>query len=837
VLKNYFNAAIRHLIHGKLFSAINVLGLAIGLAACSLIALYVHDETSYDRHWNHAERIFRVNTTMDRTGSARGTVNVTSAATLPALRRYFAGEIELGAFTVFKANEIRVGTTRFDETVLEVDRDLIDIFELETLAGSLEAALEEPTGIALSAALAEQLFAGANALDRMLTLVDADGNVADYRVRAVYRLPPGNTVLDLPAMTRRDPTARPYLSNWGILSGPTYVRLAPGVDVADLHSRMASFVDQNIDISSMMAGPDVAPSDRVDFTFQNIADAYLYSPGGGGGNPTMVFAFSAVAALVLLIACFNFMILTTAKATQRAKEVAIRKVIGASRGQLVVQFLGESFLLALVAMLCSLAIVETALPLFESLVDRSLAIPYSDPRVYLYLLGLVGVVGLTSGLYPAFVLSHFRPAWTFKANRLTEAKGSVSLRSALVVFQFAVSIALIIATTVIYVQVRFTVNRDPGFNRENLLVIGNLLRVDNPMSRSNTGGRKETLEQEVAALPEVTSVGLSVHQPGQRFGLATISVPFTLLEGPAGAQQIPVRGVDAGFFRTYETPFIAGRDFADERDVESRLFPWRSFDVAAVAPVAPSMSNVIVNASAARLLGFTDAADAIGRQLRSGDSGFTGLVETATIVGVVADTQFTSLRTEPPPEVYVLSPAFADWLTVRFRGNPQPLLAEIRNLWRDWAGDEPLALSFVDQSLVAQFAGERTEAGVLISFAALAIVVACLGLFGSASFTVDRRTKEIGIRKVFGAEVREVVGLLLWQFSRPVLIANLLAWPAALWALMNWLERFPYRIETWVLAAICLAAGLVALAIAWLTVAGSSLRVAGANPIHALRYE
>ena len=442
MLKNYFKAAIRHLTHGKLFSAINVSGLAIGLAACSLIALYVHDETSYDRHWDHAERIFRVNTTMDVTGSSPGTVNVTSVATLPALRRFFAGEIELGAYAGFKGDEIRVGNTRFDETVLAVDRELIDIFGLETLAGSLEAALEEPTGIALSAALAERLFAGANALDRTLTLVDSDGNVADYRVRAVYRLPPGNTVLELPAMTRHDPTARPYMLSWGILSGPTYVRLAPDVDVADLQSRIAAFVDQNVDISSMMAGPDVAPSDRVDFTFQNIADAYLYSPGGGGGNATIVLAFAAVAALVLLIACFNFMILTTAKAAQRAKEVAVRKVIGASRGQLVLQFLGESFLLALVAMLCALAIVEVALPLFESLVGRNLAIPYSDPRLYLYLLGLVGVVGLTSGLYPAFVLSHFPPAWTFKANRQSEGKGSVSLRGALVVVHPATRHAL-----------------------------------------------------------------------------------------------------------------------------------------------------------------------------------------------------------------------------------------------------------------------------------------------------------------------------------------------------------------------------------------------------------
>jgi putative ABC transport system permease protein len=394
-----------------------------------------------------------------------------------------------------------------------------------------------------------------------------------------------------------------------------------------------------------------------------------------------------------------------------------------------------------------------------------------------------------------------------------------------------------IATAVIYAQVRFAVNRDPGFNKENLLVIGSLLQVDNPMLRSNAGGRKESLRREIAALPEVASVGLSVHQPGQRVGLSTVSLPFTLLEGPDGAEQLSIFGVDTGFFGTFETPLIAGRDFDEARDRESRLFPWQSFDVAAVNPQATSTSNVIVNASAARLLGFTHAIDAIGRQLRSSASGFTGVAETVTVIGVVADTQFVSLRTEPRPEIYVLSPAYADVLAVRFRGNPQTLLAEVEDIWKAWAGDEPLAASFVDQNLLAQFEDERTEGRVLVSFAALAIVVASLGLFGSASFTVDRRTKEIGIRKVFGAEVGEVVGLLLWQFSRPVIIANILAWPPALLALSHWLERFPYRIETWLLAPICVGAGLVALLIAWLTVAGSSVRVAAANPIHALRYE
>jgi putative ABC transport system permease protein len=247
--------------------------------------------------------------------------------------------------------------------------------------------------------------------------------------------------------------------------------------------------------------------------------------------------------------------------------------------------------------------------------------------------------------------------------------------------------------------------------------------------------------------------------------------------------------------------------------------------------------SIVINASAARQLGFADAREAIGRQLQSGASGYTGVVETLEIVGVVDDTQFFSLRLLPRPEVYVLAPAFADVLAVRFEDGPQAVLAAIRRVWDAWSPDQPLQTSFVAQNLVEQFASERIEAQLLVSFAVLAIVIACLGLFGSAAFTVERRTKEIGVRKVFGAEVPQIVGLLLWQFSRPVAIANLVAWPAALWAASRWLERFPYRIETWTLAPICVAAGLAALAIAWLTVAGSTLRAASMSPVRSLRYE
>jgi len=497
MLKNYLRSALRHLVKSKLFSAINIAGVAVGLAACILIALYVQDETSYDEHWANADRIYRVNTRLDSTG--RGLppgVTVASMAAWPALEQFFADEIEHGARVMQSRYEVLVGRERFAELVTEVDSGLIRIFELEVLAGDLEAALDDANGVALSEAVAARLFPDRDALGEVLTFVSQQGTAEDYRVGAVYRLPDGNTVLDLPAMIRFDMARNPWMQSWGILAGPTYVQLAPDADIERVRERIAQFTDQHVDISSMMAGPKVRPSERVAFDLQNITDAYLHAPGGG--NAAVVYAFSAIAVLVLLIACINFTILTTAKATQRAKEVAVRKVMGASRGQLIGQFLGESFLLALIAMLLSLALVELALPFFEGLVGRELDVSYADPAAYLALTGLLTAVGLMSGLYPAFVLSHFRPAGTLQANRSAETKGSVSLRSALVIFQFGVSIALMIATIAIYAQVRFIIERDPGFGRQNLLLVEGLLLVDNPLSSAEVDARKETLRREIA---------------------------------------------------------------------------------------------------------------------------------------------------------------------------------------------------------------------------------------------------------------------------------------------------------------------------------------------------
>lgn len=831
MLKNYITTTITNLITHKLYSVINILGLAIGLASCLVIALYVHDETSYDKHWGNAERIYRLNTAINMTGNETTKVPATALPALPAMKRYFADEIEFTSRVMSLSREVTFGDFQFQESIASVDKEFIEIFDLEVLAGSLKTTLEGPAGIALSTELAAKIFGRQDVLGQVLT-VNTLGVNADYQVTAVYRLPEGNTVLDLPAFTLlNESTLPPSFNNWIAINFWSYLQLKSGIDIKQINSRLLDFTDQNVDISPMMAGPDVKPSDRIRFDLQNISELHLNSPFDetrAGGNKTAVMAFAAISVLVLLIGSINFMILSTAKATQRAKEVAMRKVVGAKRRQLVVQFLGESIFIVILSTLISLALVELMLPFFESLVGRNLDVSYSSPATILSLLLLGITVGIIGGLYPAFVLSNFRPADTLKTSRPGEMRGSSVLRNAMVVFQFSISITLIVAAIVIFAQVKYTANRDPGFNKENILIINDLLL------RPGVNPQRNSLKQQIAGLSNVTNVALSAHQPGQQLGLAATAIPFKISGTSGSSLPLPALAVDYNFFKTYKIPFVSGRDYSEDRDQHSQLL--MQLIQPGAQPADSTLNKIIINVSAARRLGIVDLEDAIGRQISSTNS-TSGYTYNFSIIGIVADTHFFSLNAVPRAETYILEPGFGDVLSIRFQNEPQKILSQVSKVWKSVMGDAEMSFSFVDQLMAEEFKQEQLEARVLISFSLLAIIVACLGLYGMASFTVERRTKEIGLRKVMGAKVKTIVKLLLWQFSKPVLLANFIAWPVAVWIMLNWLERFPYQIALWLLGPFCLMAGLIALSIAWLTVISNTTRVARSSPIHSLRYE
>lgn len=827
MLKHYMQSALGSLLKNRLFSTINIVGLSIGLAACLLIIFYVLDQTSYDKHWEKADRIYRVTTTFDRTGGNPNRMSVNTMLLLPAMRESFGDDIEAGTRSIpYNDTDFYIGDELFVQSVYRVESEFTELFELDVISGSLEATLEDPSSIALSEESALRLFGRTEVVGEVLTERSGDEEI-DIRVSAVYRQPEHNTTLDLSALALLDPDAQ-YWGWTGPFGSTDFILLKEGVDPAAIEARFPQLVDTYVDISAMQVGPDVSASDRMGFQLQNVRDIYLHSPFDGirddRGSTTAVLAFSAIAVLVLLIGCINFTVLSTSRATQRAKEVAMRKTIGANRKQLVFQFLGESLLIVLFSIALALALMELLMPVFETLVGSSLNVSWRSPDIYLTMLSLWLAVGLIGGLYPAFVLSWFRPATILKANRSTSAPGSIGLRSFLVVFQFGISIALIIATAVIYAQVQYAMQRDPGFNAENLLVIDDLQRY--PAVNRN----KNALEDRVSGLPNVVSTSLSGHQPMQRFGNSTHDFPYRQAQAGSGAlpSQIPTLMVDHDFFRTYDIPIMAGRNFDESRDRYSGLFEFASLEGEA------TRSNIIINVSAVRELGFDSPEAALGERITT--SSYANNTMLFDIIGIVPDTQFFTLRREGRPEIYVLDNNMAAVLTVRYSGSPQTIMEEVNEIWNAMM-PRPISTGYVEQSLENEFTRELVEAQMLVSFSLLAIIIACLGLYGSAAFAIDRRTKEIGIRKVMGAEIREIVTMLLWQFSRPVLVANLIAWPVGMWAMLTWLQRFPYQIDTMLMIPISILAGALVLSIAWLTVAGHSWRVAVRSPVHALRYE
>ncbi|MCG8412914.1 MAG: ABC transporter permease [Pseudomonadales bacterium] len=817
---NHLKIAIKDLSTNKLYSVINIAGLAISLAACIVIALYVQDETSYDKHWSNAERLFRVNRTELLDNSQRR-YSSTSLILSPTLNRYFSGEIEYASRLMALNQDISFEDAQYSETVYAVDADLIEMMDFELLSGSLNNAIADVNSIALSDAFARTVFGDKDPIGETISLSSTGvvGLNKDYQVDAIYRLPPENSVLELPAITLFDMDDFPWGTDWGIISTHTYIQLNEGSDVESLSQRLPEFVNGNVVFREAQQTPGAGPSERMCLDLQNISEIYLNSPfdtSGNVGNKTAVIAFTIISILVLLIGSINFMVLTTARATQRSKEVVMRKIVGAQRRQLISQFLGESVFTVFLSILVALGILELLLPVLEPLTTKSLSIDYASPLSYLFILSLLLLVGSAGGIYPSIILSRFRPSGVLKTAPSSETRSSLRLRNLLVVFQFAVSIALIIATAVIFTQMRFLGDRDPGFNRENLIAINNLL------FREEVRARKSALKEEVLALSSVSNATLSIHQPTQQLGLANNYMSYSIPGGPDTRYRIATLPIDEDFVETYEIGLLAGRSFSLERD---------SISVDNPGPLFVNR-NVVLNESAVRELGLGSPGDAIGQQVLTLDSD-----NTLTISGVVNDTDFFNLRSVPRPEVYILNSGLTDVLTIRYEGDEQTAMAQITEVWNAVMGDEVLQSSSVEQLMAQEFTQEQIQANILTSFSLLAIVVACLGLFGSVSYSVDRRKREIGIRKILGAKIREIVMMLVWYFSKPVFVANVIAWPVAIWVMINWLEQFPYQIDRWLLLLVCLFAALAALMIAWLTVASKSFITALQNPIDSIRYE
>ena len=832
--RNYMTVGIRALTKNRTYAFINIVGLAIGLAACLMLLVYVRYETSYDAWLPNAENTYQFQThyRIPQTGE-EGHLQMTSYVSGQRLKNDFP-QVERGVYALSNSPVImRGGEALATDDVLLVDNLFFDVLQFPLVRGGAETALSQVNTAVLTQSEARRIFGTEDVMGRTLTMVSR-GRTIDFRVTGVAADLPRNSHvrftivarIDFPSFMSDSPQ---FLTSFGWQSGWYYFTLRPGTDPSVITRALEAWEDRNIPDEPFGQGT-VNQGDFTEFRVANIRDVHLGEAQDGtmtpGNDQGSIWTFAIIAFLILGMACVNFTNLATARASQRAREVALRKVLGANRKQLIVQFLAESVLIAGIAMLLALALVELLLPSLSNFLDASLAMQYfGSGGMLLPILGLTLLVGAAGGVYPAFYLSRFQPAQILKANKSTaEATGSGLLRNILVVAQFSVSIGLIVCTAVVYAQTVYARTVDPGYRRDGLIQVENF-------GRRQLETRAEAIVEEMKRVPGVTSVGRS------GIGVGTTNNSNTGVQVPGRSELILIGNysVDASFFRTMGIELVAGRLYDENRPGDESTLPYPATPEQERAIVARGV-NIVINELAARRMGFSDPSRAVGQTVMVGffDSE-RGLVP-SRIIGVVRDSRFRSIRETIDPIIFRYDRSFAGNLLIRYdASDPQGVRNRVEQAWKRIAPDVPFDGQFSEERVAELYVAEEARAKTFAGFALLAVIVACLGLFGLAAFTAERRTKEIGIRKVLGARTRDIVRLLTWQFSKPVLIASLFGWVGAWWVMRQWLNTFDARIDLGVTPFV--AASLLALVIAIATIASHAIKVARANPILALRYE
>ncbi|MYC16675.1 MAG: FtsX-like permease family protein [Gemmatimonadetes bacterium] len=808
MLRNYLTVALRNLFRQKVYSFVNIAGLAIGIATCVLILSFVRFELSYDTYHEKADRIYRVaHERIAADGQAMPTA--TSQQPLaPALRVEFPEVVQTvkfgrGSSVIFHENN------RFQEPIFFGDASVFDVFDFPMIEGDRHTALQAPYSVVLTEKAARKYFGTKDPMGQVLTFVTPVVQ-QHYTVTGIIREIPRNSHFRFEILASyeslHESGTGAILKNW--LSNPvlyTYVLLPKGYSPQELEDKFPAFVKKYMGEALAARGMGVR------FFLQPITRIHLYSHLSHEIEPNSdivhVYIFAALACFVLLIACINFMNLSTARSAARAKEVGIRKVVGAYRLQLIRQFIGESALLAFIALLFAVSLVELSLPFFNRLIGQQLVVEYTSISAILGLAGVALVTGIVAGSYPAFFLSAFQPVTVLKGARHAGLQTS-RIRQLLVVVQFAISIALITGTSVIYAQMAYVKDKDLGFERANVISM--------PLFSRQRGLRAkyESIKADFLQSPDLLSCTLSSHVP-----VPTRSTVFPLIrrsvhpEGVQGEMQVPGYAVDHDFIKTLGIEIIEGRDFSKDFTTDES-------------------EAVVVNETAVVHFGWSSPKEAIGKELVLifRDS------RPRTVIGVVKDFHVQSLYQQIEPMFLHILPSGGNYLLVRVRPNrSSDALNFLKEKWETYVPYSPFEYAFLDDYFERQYRADEQRGKMLGGLTALAICIACLGLFGLASYIAEQRTKEVGIRKVLGASVANIVLLFTKDFVKPVILANLLAWPVAYYAMSGWLHNFAYRIDLSI--GFFILSGMLTLIIALLTVGWQAVRTAGANLVDSLRSE
>jgi len=807
MLHNFLKVAFRHLLRNKAFSFLNIFGLAAGLATCLLILLYITDELRYDKHHLDGRRIYRVvYTTSDGTWSSQ------PAPVASAMKQDFAEVEEVTRLlklpgmekVLFKFNDGNNQKKFYEKEGCYVDTTFFNLFTYRFVYGSAQTALNEPNSIVICETIAHKLFGDQNPLKKSITIGLPFGET-NYTVSGVFNAE--NTKSHIPAsyfLSMHNTDVGNWVSNITDWTNTnifhTYYKLRADTKAALFETKLQPFLDRHAGEALTKAGFARTMSS------QPLQDIYLKSSVGNelapNGNIKFLYILASIAVFILVIACINFMNLSTAQSKKRAREVGVRKVMGAKRNTLIVQFLGESLVVTFIALMISFGIVWAALPLFNSFLQKDLHFA-TDPTYMLVVVALTLVTGILAGLYPAFYLSAFRPVLVLKGKLKNHFSATV-IRKGLVVFQFSVSAVLIFGAIVIWNQLSYVNSQQLGFNKEQQLVIPVNQEAAVNFKPFKNAMLKNTAVQSVTSASTYPGIknlnGMTFYPEGKT------SKDFTALH---------MSVVENDYFATLGFQFAKGRPFSAEFKSDS--------------------TSLILNETAAKQFGYTND-NAIGKTLRFDWENKTNVV---TIVGIVKDFHFESLHNAIKPFGFSTNQFFANkyaYFIANIKSDQySKTITEIKNIWSSIFPNTPFEYSFIDQDFEMNYQKEKLTAGIVISFTCIAIIIACLGLFGLAAFSASSRTKELGIRKVLGASEAAIVALLSKDFLTLIFISMVIALPAAAWIMSEWLSNFVYRtsLSSWMFVA----AGSLSLIIALLTISYQSLKAAFANPVKSMRTE
>ncbi len=794
MFRNYFKIAFRNLIRNKVFSVINLLGLSTGITVCLLIFLFISNEFSVDNFHKNGKSIYRVMRGIELNEGKETAVAYLSGPYAPALLNDFRGQITQAV----RVNPTDALVTTQDKSfherkIIDVDPAFFTFFSFPLLKGNPATVLAEPASVVLTESTARKYFGSIdNALGK---IVEVDKNLP-LKVTGIAQDVPANSHLDfdlvIPLENYKD---RSYMTRWINNGIYTYVQLAPTVSEAQVERNFPRFMDKHMGLIMKQAG--------FHFTLSLTPLRDIYFEQGPfdqtkHGDKRVVYIFLSIAILILLVACINFMNLSTVRAVERSKEIGVRKVLGAIKGHLVWQFIGESILLTALSCVLSVGLLALILPFYKQLLGYPLNLSVYALPIVLFLIGIVGVVGFLAGSYPAFVLAAFSPIQALKG-KLRLGKGGISLRQVLVVVQFSISILLMLGTAIGTQQMSYLKNKQLGYNKEQTVVIP----IDNEDIYTFILNHKP----ELMAQSRVAAVSMMSGEPGGFFDGMMFDV-----EAHPNRWKARTEFADFDYVKTLGLKLIAGRDLSGEYPTDTA-------------------QAALINRTAAARLGWTPE-EAIGKWLKNTVRDSTN----RTIIGVVEDFNFLSLKEATEPLVIAPNPDDRRAALIRLSpGNLTAAVETIRQLYAKTRPAYPFEYRFLDQQFDQMYQADLRQQTILSVFAGLAIFIACLGLFGLASFSAQQRTKEIGVRKVLGASVGSIVSLLSSDFLKPVALAILIASPIAWYVMNQWLQNFAYRIdmEWWVFVGV----GLLAVGIALLTVSFQSIKAALMNPVKSLRSE